>query len=222
MPIPLIAAALSAIAPQLAQKGLDLLSGVFRGAVDKGTTEIAELIHEKTGIDINDVADNKLTEAQWSQLKQFEFDYQAKLLAYRQQSDANDLEYERIAAADRSNARHMQETAIASNDPWVRRFIYIYASVLTLLTFIFIFWAAFVHQYTEQNKDAARVIDTVLGFLLGVSLSAIIQYFFGSSAGSKAKDEKIGQLGDAIRAQSVAMLADNDGNSGSGSSGGKP
>lgn len=214
MPIPLIAAALSAIAPQLAQKGLDLLSGVFRGAVNKGTSEIANLIQEKTGIDINDVADNKLTEAQWAQLKQFEFEYQGKLLEYRQKSDANLLEYERIAAADRASARHMQETAIGSNDPWVRRFIYIYASVLTLLTFIFIFWAAFIHQYTDANKDASRVIDTVLGFLLGVSLSAIIQYFFGSSAGSKAKDEKIGQLGDAIRAQSVAMLADQDGEQG--------
>jgi hypothetical protein len=41
MPIPLIAAALTAIAPALAKHGLDLLSGVFRGAVDKGTEEIA-------------------------------------------------------------------------------------------------------------------------------------------------------------------------------------
>ena len=48
MPIPLIAAALSAIAPQLAQKGLDLLSGVFRGAVNKRTAEIANLIQERT------------------------------------------------------------------------------------------------------------------------------------------------------------------------------
>lgn len=208
MPIPLVAAALSAIAPQLAQKGLDLLSGVFRGALDKGAQDVAELIHDKTGIDINDAAENKLTDAQWAQLKQFEFEYQGKLLTYRQQNDADQLELERVAAADRASARHMQETAIASNDPWVRRFIYIYASVITLLTFIFIFWAAFVHQYTEANKDAARVIDTVLGFLLGVSLSAIIQYFFGSSAGSKAKDEKIGQLGDAIRAQSQALQGD--------------
>jgi len=209
MPIPLIAAALSAIAPQLAQKGLDLLSGVFRGAVNKGTSEIANLIQEKTGIDINDVADNKLTETQWAQLKQFEFEYQGKLLEYRQKSDANMLEYERIAAADRLSARHMQETAIASNDPWVRRFIYIYASVLTLLTFIFIFVAAFGPKY-ESSDPRARVIDTVLGFLLGVTLSAIMQYFFGSSAGSKAKDEKIGQLGDAIRAQSSAMQAEAD------------
>lgn len=209
MPIPLIAAALSAIAPQLAQKGLDLLSGVFRGAVNKGTAEIADLIQQKTGIDINDVADNKLTDAQWAQLKQFEFEYQGKLLEYRQKSDANQLEYERIAAADRASARHMQEAAIGSTDPWVRRFIYIYASVLTLLTFIFIFFAAFGPAY-KSDDPRARVIDTVLGFLLGVTLSAIIQYFFGSSAGSKAKDEKIGQLGDAIRAQSVAML-DQDG-----------
>ncbi|HEY9107502.1 MAG TPA: hypothetical protein VIN58_12560 [Roseateles sp.] len=216
MPIPLIAAALSAIAPQLAQKGLDLLSGVFRGAVNKGTSEIANLIQEKTGIDINDVADNKLTEAQWAQLKQFEFEYQGKLLEYRQKADANQLEYERIAAADRASARHMQETAIGSTDPWVRRFIYIYASVITLLTFVFIFFAAFGPTY-KPDDPRARVIDTVLGFLLGVTLSAIIQYFFGSSAGSKAKDEKIGQLGDAIRAQSVAML-DQDG----GDKGGKP
>lgn len=212
MPIPLIAAALSAIAPQLAQKGLDLLSGVFRGAVNKGTAEIADLIQQKTGIDINDVADNKLTETQWAQLKQFEFEYQGKLLEYRQKSDANQLEYERIAAADRASARHMQEAAIGSADPWVRRFIYIYASVLTLLTFVFIFFAAFGPAY-KSDDPRARVIDTVLGFLLGVTLSAIIQYFFGSSAGSKAKDEKIGQLGEAIRAQSVAMQ-DQDGDHG--------
>ncbi len=198
MPIPLIAAALSAIAPQLAQKGLDLLSGVFRGAANKGVEEISQLIHDKTGIDINDVADNKLTESQWTQLKQFEFDYQGKLLAFRQQSDANDLERERIAAADRGSARDMQKAAIASDDPFVRRFIYIYASVLTLLTFLFIFWAAFIHQYTADNKESARVIDTVLGFLLGVSLSAIIQFFFGSSQGSRAKDQRIAQLTQAV------------------------
>jgi hypothetical protein len=80
----------------------------------------------------------------------------------------------------------------------VRRFIYIYASVLTLLTFLFIFWAAFIHQYTADNKESARVIDTVLGFLLGVSLSAIIQFFFGSSQGSRAKDQRIAQLTQAV------------------------
>ena len=73
MPLPLLAAAAASIAPALAKQGLDLLSGVFRGALNKGIQEIAKLIEDKTGIDINDVADNKLTESQWVKLKDFEF-----------------------------------------------------------------------------------------------------------------------------------------------------
>ncbi len=46
MPIPMIAAAVSAIGPILAKHGMDMLSGVFRGTVDKGTQEIANLIEE--------------------------------------------------------------------------------------------------------------------------------------------------------------------------------
>ncbi len=202
MPVPLIAAALTAIAPALAKRGLDLLSGVFRGALDKGTEEVAGLIEEKTGIDINDAADDKLTEEQWAKLKEFEFQYQTKLLEYRQQADAHVLEVERLHQADRVSARALQQAALASDDAFARRFIYYYASGLSLLTFIFIFWAAFLYDYTkENNAQALRVIDTVLGFLLGVSLSAIIQFFFGSSAGSKSKEEKLTVLNDAMRAQ---------------------
>jgi hypothetical protein len=66
-------AAAASIAPALAKQGLDLLSGAFCGALNKGIQEIAKLIEGKTGIDINDVADNKLTESQWVKLKDFEF-----------------------------------------------------------------------------------------------------------------------------------------------------
>ena len=200
MPAPLVAAALSAIGPALARRGLDLLSGVFRGALDKGTQEIAGFIEEKTGIDINDVADEKLTEEQWAKLREFEFQYQAKLLEYRQQLDANALELEKVHQVDRADARDMQKAALSSDDKLAKRFVYFYATGLTLLTFLFIFYAAFVHDYTT-NPDAARVIDTVLGFLLGVSLSAIIQYFFGSSAGSKSKEEKIRLLTESIQVE---------------------
>jgi hypothetical protein len=196
MPVPLIAAALTA----LARHGLDLLSGVFRGAVDKGTEEIAGLIEEQTGIDINDAADDRLTEDQWAKLKAFEFEYQAKLLDYRQQADAHTLEVERVHQADRASAREMQQAALAGDDPFAKRFIYYYASGLSLLTFIFIFWAAFLYDYSKGDQ-ALRVIDTVLGFLLGVSLSAIIQFFFGSSAGSRSKEEKLSVLNETMRAQ---------------------
>ena len=212
MPIPLIAAALSAIAPTLAQRGLDLLSGVFRGGLDQGTKAIASLIHEKTGIDINDAAENKLTDAQWSQLKEFEFQYQTKLLEYRQQADADNLELEKVHSADRASARDLQKAALASDDVVAKRFIYFYATGLTLLTFGFIFYAAFFFNYDLDNSGrAGRIIDTVLGFLLGVSLSAIIQYFFGSSAGSKAKDDKLKEMSEQVRVQAAASGASNAG-----------
>ncbi len=202
MPVPLIAAAFAAIAPALAKQGLDLLSGIFRGAVNKGTQEIAALIEDKTGIDINDAADNKLTEDQWAKLKDFEFQYQSKLLDFRQQADANELERERLVHADRIDARGLQKAALASDDIVAKRFIYFYATGLTVLTFVFIFWAAFFHKYDTNNQQAARIIDTVLGFLLGVTLSAVIQYFFGSSAGSKSKEEKIKTLTDTLQSES--------------------
>lgn len=197
MPAPLIASALAAIAPALAKKGLDLLSGLFRGALNKGTQEVAQLIEDKTGIDINDVADNKLTDGQWIQLKAFEFEHQGQLLQARQQIDANALESERMAHADRADARGLQKAALASDDIVARRFIYFYATGLTLLTFAFIFYASFFHNY--EHKQSERTIDTVLGFLLGVTLSAIIQYFFGSSVGSKSKEEKIKNLTDTLQ-----------------------
>ena len=186
MPVPIIAAALTAIAPALARHGLDLLSGVFRGAVDKGTEEIAALVEEKTGIDINDAADDKLTDDQWAKLKEFEFLYQSKLLDYRQQADAQALEVERLHQGDRASARDLQKAALDSDDRFAKRFIYYYATGLSLLTFIFIFWAAFVYDYSNGGSNQAlRVIDTVLGFLLGVSLSAIIQFFFWIERGQQ-------------------------------------
>lgn len=200
MPAPLIAAALAAIAPALARQGLDLLSGIFRGALDQGTQQIADLIEEKTGIDINDAADNKLTDEQWGKLREFELQYQDRLLAYRQQADANDLERQRLANDDRADARDLQKTALSSDSWLAKNFIYLYALLLTVFAFGFISYAAFGDVDYTKNEHARRVVDTVIGFLLGVTLSAIIQYFFGSSSSSKAKDDKLGLLAEALRA----------------------
>lgn len=193
MPIPLIAAALAAIAPTLTSKGLDLLGGIFSGAVTKGTEKVAELIEEKTGIKIEDIAEDKLDEGQWRSLQDFEANNRAAILAAYVQLDAHDVERERIAQSDRADARAAQVKAAASGDRVAAKFIYIYASLLTILTFVFIFYASFLHDYAT-HPGSERIIDTVLGFLLGVALSAVVQYFFGSSAGSKSKEDKLSVL----------------------------
>jgi hypothetical protein len=200
MPAPLIAAALASIAPQLAKKGLDLLGGIFRGAINEGTKKVANLIEEKTGIDINDVVENKLSDAQWAKLKEFEFQHQTNLLEYLQQTEAAELDSERMKHADRADARDLQKKALESDNIVAKNFIYFYAAGITILTFVFIFWAAFIHEYAV-NDPASRITDTVLGFMLGVTLSAIIQYFYGSSHGSKSKDERPGPIATTLTTQ---------------------
>jgi len=196
MPFPIIGAAMAAVAPELAKRGLDLLSGIFRGAVNQGADKVSELIREKTGIDVNDIVENKITEDQWVALKEFELGHQEQLLEYRKAMDAHEPELEKLRAEGRKNARETQSGRDKIEDRFVRWFTYIYAYIITILTFLFIFAAAFVPVFLDAELpiESWRIIDTVLGFLLGVGLSAIIQFYFGSSSGSAKKSEAISNL----------------------------
>ncbi|PLR41712.1 hypothetical protein CYR55_02485 [Chimaeribacter californicus] len=71
-------------------------------------------------------------------------------------------------------------------------FLYLYAFCVTLLTFLFLFMACFSPSVNIVQRE--NMINTVTGFLLGVALSAIIQYFFGSSLSSRIKEEAQGAL----------------------------
>lgn len=192
MPIPLLIELASAVGPMLAKKGLSILSGVFHGTVDKKTEEIADLIKKKTGIDVTDVVDDKLTDQQWLQLREFEHEYQEKLLDYQQSISEQQVELAKVHQVDRASARQMQAEALKSEGWLARNFVYLYALIITFLTFGFIFLIVF--DVVNLHQKSERIVDTVLGFLLGVSLSAIIQFFFGSSQGSSKKQEQIDRL----------------------------
>ena len=81
----------------------------------------------------------------------------------------------------------MQKAALAQDDTFSTRFVYYYASFITAVSFTYIFLITFL-SIPEANE---RFADTVLGFLLGVGLSSIINYFFGSSKSSKDKTEHL-------------------------------
>jgi hypothetical protein len=198
---------LGAIAPKLAQKGFDILSGLFSSASKKGGNlaeglvkkqidRIAQKIEDKTGIKLDDIADDKLTEEQWRQLKEFELQEQELILDARNHVAEIDLESEKAHLADIQSARTAGISRDANEDQFIRRFTYWYAYLITGITFSFIIFAiALPILFADQNNpipdQAWQIVNTVIGFLLGVGLSAIIQYYYGSSMGSKSKDRAL-------------------------------
>lgn len=87
--------------------------------------------------------------------------------------------------ADRSDARAMQVAALAQSDKFSKRFVYYLAAFWSVVGSGYLFAVTFI-VYPETNT---RIVDTITGFLLGTIVATIIQFFFGSSSGSKAKDK---------------------------------
>lgn len=165
MPIPAL------LAPLLSQ-GLNLIGNAV---LAKGK----DWVEQKTGVKL----DQPLSAEDTVKLRQYEMDHQEELLRLRVEEKKLGLEELQAYMADTDSARKMQQTAIQSDDPFVRRFIYYYA----------IFWSAASAAYIgfitfgyipEQN---VRFADTILGFILGTLVATIVQFFYGSSKGSQDK-----------------------------------
>ncbi|NOU50228.1 hypothetical protein HG263_06685 [Pseudoalteromonas sp. JBTF-M23] len=92
-----------------------------------------------------------------------------------------------IAFKNVDSARKMQSNALDQDDKVAKRFVYQYAWFLTVSTFIYIGCITFI----DIAPPATRYADTVLGFLLGTTLGAILQFFYGSSQGSKDKTNSL-------------------------------
>lgn len=162
---------------------LSALAGLGIGFVkdlitDNGEDLVKEGIKKVTGIDLN--KKKELTPEEISKIKEAEF----KL----KELDFKELELE---AKDRDSARQMQVSALSQEDVFSKRFVYYYASFITSISFLYIFWITF----GTIPLANVRFADTILGFLLGVGLSNIIVYFFGSSKGSRDKTDAIIQAG---------------------------
>ena len=82
-----------------------------------------------------------------------------------------------LEAQDRDSARKMQIAALAQTDLYAKRFIYYYA------WFWSVWSVAYITTITFFPIPAAnvRVVDTVLGFVLGTLVSTLVGYFYGTS-----------------------------------------
>lgn len=157
----MIAPFLAPILATLAANGL----GIVADAVTKKGKEFVE---EKLGIELTPDPSPEAI-ANW---KQAVLEHERELLA--------------MAYGDVANARNMQVEALRQEDVFSKRFIYIFATFWSLFAAGYIGFITFGH-IPEDNQ---RFADTILGFLLGTVVATILQFFFGSSMGSKEKDKK--------------------------------
>jgi hypothetical protein len=156
------------ILPFLAPLLATLASNGMGMVADAVTKKGKEFVEEKLGIDLTQDPSPD-TIQNWKVAAQ---QHERELLA--------------MAYGDTANARNMQVEALRQDDSFAKRFIYIFA------TFWSIFAAGYIGFITFGTipADNQRFADTILGFLLGTVVATILQFFFGSSMGSKEKDKK--------------------------------
>lgn len=165
MPIPAL------LAPLLSQ-GLSLIGNAV---LAKGK----DWVEEKAGVKL----DQPLSAEDVTKLKQFEMEHQEELMRLRLEDKRLGIDELQAYMADTANARKMQEKAMESDDPFVRRFIYYYAIFWSALSAAYIGFITFGH-IPDNN---VRFADTILGFILGTLVATIVQFFYGSSKGSQDK-----------------------------------
>jgi uncharacterized membrane protein YjjP (DUF1212 family) len=88
---------------------------------------------------------------------------------------------------DRANARAMQGEALRQSDLFSKRFVYYFATFWSIASALYIAFITF-GDIPEAN---VRFADTILGFILGTIIATIVQFFFGSSQGSKDKEHAL-------------------------------
>lgn len=95
-----------------------------------------------------------------------------------------DLEEYRLDLADRQDARAMNIETVKSDDPLIRRYPYFLSALIIVAAISFGVMLFYVHV-PEPNKRLVEMFADV--FLFGGAIT-VIQFFFGSSKGSKDKD----------------------------------
>jgi hypothetical protein len=97
-----------------------------------------------------------------------------------------DLETIRVQHANTENARAMQVAALAQSDVFSKRFTMYLTGFWSLCAAVYIGFITF-SIIPEPN---VRFADTILGFILGTVIATMLNFWFGSSIGSKEKDAR--------------------------------
>jgi hypothetical protein len=97
-----------------------------------------------------------------------------------------DLETLKTQHANTADARDMQKIALQQSDIFSKRFT-MYLTVFWSVSAVV--YVGFITFGVIPDKNV-RFADTILGFILGTVVATMLNFWFGSSIGSKEKDKK--------------------------------
>jgi len=101
-----------------------------------------------------------------------------------------DLEQFKAEVEDRKSARSMQIAALGQDDWFAKNFLYLFTSVWSLFAMAYFSFVTF----GTVPESGIRMADTILGVLIGTVLTGFFNFYFGSSKGSRDKDNKLKEL----------------------------
>lgn len=139
------------------------LPGIAQAVVDKGV----DYVGEKLGVELKP----DMTAQEIAALRERAMQHKEFLIEQDNKNTAD--------------ARAMQVAALQQDDKFAKRFALYLATFWSLVAAVYIGFITF-GTIPEPN---VRFADTVLGFLLGTVVATMMNYFFGSSKGSKDKDD---------------------------------
>ena len=113
---------------------------------------------------------------------------QAKLMEMAQKGQLAELEF---MAKEMDSARRREiEIAVSENAPFISKIV---TPVLALGTVALTFILYTIIIFVDVNEQSKDIMIYVLGALTS-AVTMVLGYYFGSSAGSKEKDQKIKDL----------------------------
>ena len=153
------------LASFLLSQGAGKLADMVKG---KAANMAVDAIADKLGVERNeDAIERHLTDHPEEMVK-------------LEQLDVEKLE---LAVRNTENAREMQKEAMKSDDPWVRRFVYLFAWFWAISSVVYFFLVTFL----EVPKTGEAFANFILGFLTGTAVATIIGFFYGGAAKSEEK-----------------------------------
>jgi hypothetical protein len=157
---------------------LPVIASIVSGLISNGMHKVADAVIEK-GVD---AVQEKLGVELKPEGQMTKDDY-AKVQAEAMKHEEFMAE---LDEKSRQRATDMQMAAMKSDDPLVRRFVYIFIA----------FWSVFAVGFIPSliwapiPESGTRYADTILGYVMGTIVTSMFAFLLGSSQGSRMKDDK--------------------------------